>query len=186
MTDYASIIKQSVTMPQILAQYGYETPRGRRIPCPIHHGEKRNFSYRDDRFHCYVCGAHGTVIDFVMQLYGLSFTDAMKRIDQDCGLGLHIGERISDEQAEQQRRACEERIAARRARQAERNRLMNQYHAALDRYIQLDLTIQEQAPKTPFDSFSNKYVTALKQIDAARYAVDEAERKLWEFEKAVC
>ena len=180
MTDYASIIKQSVTMPQILALYGYETPRGRRIPCPIHHGEKRNFQYKDESFRCYVCGASGTVIDFVMQLYDLPFQDALKRIDRDCNLGLNIGTNVNDEQ---QRRICEERIAARRARKAERDRLQREYHKALDEWIGLDKTIQAERPVTPFDSFTDKYVDALHRIDAAGYALDEAERTIWEFEK---
>ena len=183
MTDYAVLIKQSVTMPQILAQYGFETPPGRRIPCPIHHGEKRNFSYRDDRFQCYVCGAHGDVISFVMDLYSIPFQDALKRIDRDCGLGLKIGEKISDEQAERQRRACDERIAARRARQAEHDRLYDEYHKALDEWIELDKIIREKAPKTPFDEFTDEYVSALKRIDVVAFAVDDAEQKLWEFER---
>ena len=185
MTDYASIIKQSVTMPQILALYGFDTPRGHRIPCPIHHGEKRNFQYKDGSFRCYVCGAQGTVIDFVMQLYDLTFHDALKRIDQDCGLGLHIGETVSDEQAEQQRRAYEERIAARRARQAERNRLYEEYHDALDRWIKMDKVVTNEAPKTPWDEPTERYAHAVKWIAAAAEVLDEVEQKLWEFEKAV-
>ena len=183
MTDYAELIKQSVTMPQILAQYGYDTPRGHRIPCPIHHGEKRNFSYRNDDFKCYVCGAHGDVISFVMQLNGIPFLDAIKQIDRDCHLGLNIGNQISDEDAERQRRTSDERIAARRAKKAEKDRLGREYHAALDEWIRLEQTIRNEAPRTPFDEFTEEYCSALKRIDAASYAVDEAERRLWEFER---
>ena len=182
MTDYAELIRQSVSMPQILALYGFGSPRGHRMPCPLHNGVKPNFTFNNERFKCYVCGAHGTVIDFVMQLYGLSFMDAMKRIDQDCKLGLKIGEHCSDEQDAQRRRELDERIAARRARQSERQRLYDEYHDALDRWIEMDKVVQNEAPQLPWDEPSDRYAHAVKWISAAADVVDETERNIWEFE----
>lgn len=182
MIDYAALIKHSVTVPQILAVYGFDTPRGHRIPCPIHNGEKRNFQYWNDRYKCYVCGAHGTVIDLVMQLFNLPFQDALKKIDQDCKLGLKIGEHINGEESERQRRICEERIQAKRRRDAERKRLYDAYHDALDRWIAMDKVVQNEAPRLPWDEPSDRYAHAVKWISAAADVVDETERNIWEFE----
>lgn len=46
-----------------------------------HHGEKTSsckISLDKQTFHCYGCGAHGDIIDFVMDLHKLNFNDACK------------------------------------------------------------------------------------------------------------
>lgn len=39
-------------------------------------------------FHCFGCGASGSVIDFVMRLFDLNFRQAVLRINADFHLGL--------------------------------------------------------------------------------------------------
>ena len=39
-------------------------------------------------FHCFACGAHGSVIDFVMRLFDLNFRQAVLRLNADFHLGL--------------------------------------------------------------------------------------------------
>ena len=182
MVDYAGLIKQSVTVPQILAFYGFETPRGHRIPCPIHNGDGKNFAYWEDRFKCYVCGAHGTVIDLVMQLFNLTFQDAMKKIDSDFRLGLNVGGELDAEKQEEAERISAERRRAKRKREAEHKRLIEAYHDAFDKWAELDKIIQTEAPKTPWDDESDRYVHAVKWISAAADTLDEATMKLWRFE----
>lgn len=176
----AAFIKQTVTMPQVLAMYGYDTPRGKRIPCPIHNGEKRNFAYKDDWFKCYVCGANGTVIDFVMLIFGLSFIDAIKRIDADFRFGL-----FDDADEERQRKLndlCERRREEKRRRDGKKTALYNAYHSALDDWVLYDRIIRTEAPQTPYDDFSPSYAYALRRIDEAWYAVEEANAAIWKFE----
>lgn len=182
MLDYANLIKRSVTMPQILELYGYSPKRGHRIPCPIHNGEKLNFAYKEHGFNCYVCGAHGDVISFVMQLFGLGFMDACKKIDTDCNLGLNVGGTLdADKQAEAERVSMMLR-AKHELREAERKRVQEAYHAALDRWVELDMAIRNGKPRTPYDDLTEQYAYAVKNIDAAGAALDEAEINLWEFE----
>lgn len=88
MVLIAEQIKTILTMEDVLHMYGFETPPHGRIPCPIHNGHDRNFSYKEKFFKCFVCGAHGSVIDFVMLLFGISFTQALVRLNADFGLGL--------------------------------------------------------------------------------------------------
>lgn len=182
MVDYAGLIKQSVTVPQILAFYGFETPRGHRIPCPLHNGENKNFQYWDDRFKCFVCGAHGTVIDLVMQLFNLNITDAMKKIDADFRLGLNVGGELDAEKQAEAERISAERRRAKRKREAEHKRLIETYHDAFDKWAELDKIIQSEAPKTPWDDASDRYVHAVKWLPAAADTLDEATMKLWRFE----
>lgn len=182
MIDYSALIKQSVTMPDVLAMYGINPGSYNRIPCPIHNGVKRNFAYKEHGFVCYVCGATGDVISFVEKLFGLSFRDACRKIDQDFHLGLNIGGEMDKAKRDEAERVCAERRAERRRRDAERKRLSEAYHTALDRWCELDKAIRDGAPQTPFDDFSDSYAYALKHIDQAGAVLDEAEIKLWEFE----
>ena len=41
---------------------------------------------RDRRYHCFVCGADGDVIDFAAALYGLGKKEAAVQLAQDFGL----------------------------------------------------------------------------------------------------
>lgn len=46
----------------------------------LFHGEDKNPSLHiyPDGYHCFTCGAHGTVIDVIMKLKNVSFTSAVK------------------------------------------------------------------------------------------------------------
>lgn len=79
--EKANIIKNSVTMQEILQVYRLNINRRGRIPCPIHNGKDKNFSYNNWGFQCFVCGAKGSVIDFVMQYCNLSFSEALEEIN---------------------------------------------------------------------------------------------------------
>ncbi|WP_059005262.1 CHC2 zinc finger domain-containing protein [Bittarella massiliensis (ex Durand et al. 2017)] len=77
----AEEVKVRVSLPEALRRYGLPTsPRG-RIACPIHGGEGPNFAYDQRRFHCFVCGAGGSVIDLVMGLFSLAYPQALVRLD---------------------------------------------------------------------------------------------------------
>ena len=86
--NLAEEIKARVTMDDVLAAYGLPTSRQKRIPCPLHHGENKNFAYDNKFFRCFVCGEKGTVIDFVMKLHGIGFREAVVRLNEDLGLNL--------------------------------------------------------------------------------------------------
>lgn len=110
----AEEVKARITVPEVLLRYGLPTSSRGRIPCPIHQGEDPNFAYTDGRFHCFVCGAGGSVIDLVMGLFGLTYPQALVRLDEDFGLGLMRGQR--DERA--RRKAAE--VAQKRAQERRR------------------------------------------------------------------
>lgn len=54
--------------------------------CPLH-DEKRPsfFVFKDNRFKCFGCGAHGDCIDFIQKMYGLSFQDALQFLGIETG-----------------------------------------------------------------------------------------------------
>ena len=185
MVDCADLIKAAVPMDAILRHYGLLTrTQTHRVPCPLHGGEKNNFSFRDHRFKCFVCGEHGTTIDFVMKYRGLGFVEAMEEINDSFGLDLPI--RAEREQTEADRRAREmaERIRIERKRRQDRlKQLLTAYDAAMDKYAALDIIAQETAPKGPYDEISDLYAYAVKHIDAAWEEVQDAAAAIRRFEK---
>jgi DNA primase len=50
--------------------------------CPFHDDREPSLlvDERDEHFHCFGCGAHGDVIDFVMRRDGVSFAEACRRL----------------------------------------------------------------------------------------------------------
>ena len=85
----AQVIRDSVTMDQILALYGYTTKHG-FMHCPFH-GEKTASLkvYESNRgWHCYGCERGGSVIDFVKEHENCDFRTAVNAIDNALHLRL--------------------------------------------------------------------------------------------------
>ena len=91
MTDYAEIIKSTILMPDAVERYTGQRIYRNRIRCPIHHGSDYNMRIYQRSYHCFVCHATGDVIQFVQSVCGVSFQDAMARLNEDFNLGLPIG-----------------------------------------------------------------------------------------------
>jgi DNA primase len=90
--DFAAI-KQSVPLAPLLRRYqvklrrsGRDQYRGR---CPIHRGEGAEAFHANlsrNIFHCFSCGAGGSVLDFVAAMEGCDLREAARRLRQDAFL----------------------------------------------------------------------------------------------------
>lgn len=76
--------------------------------CPLHPEKTPSFTIRDSRFRCYGCGSYGNSIDFIRQLKGLSFKEALSY------LGIEISRPIS----RTEKKEVETRIKTHRQKQA--------------------------------------------------------------------
>ena len=56
--------------------------------CPFHNEKTPSFTVNDEKgfYHCFGCGAHGSVIDFAMETEGLSFPEAVEKLAGQAGL----------------------------------------------------------------------------------------------------
>lgn len=126
MDNIADVIKESISMEDVLIHYGFRTAHNGRIPCPIHNGKDNNFSYKKHHFKCFVCGAGGSVIDFVMELFGIGFREACLRLNEEFHLGLS-DRKPSRAEVSALLRARQE-AEARREREAEEYRQMAEEH----------------------------------------------------------
>lgn len=89
--DLAGRIKGCLDMDKVAGRYGFEPSRAGFIRCPFHTGDRTASLkiYPDTGgWHCFGCGKGGSVIDFTMELFDLSFFQACIRLNSDFGLGL--------------------------------------------------------------------------------------------------
>ncbi|MEZ5758337.1 MAG: DNA primase [Emcibacteraceae bacterium] len=58
--------------------------------CPFHNEKTPSFTVNDDKgfYHCFGCGAHGDVINFVLETEGLSFPETIERLAAQAGLQM--------------------------------------------------------------------------------------------------
>lgn len=107
----ADEIKRRVTMSQVLERYGMEANHAGFVCCPFHHEKTPSLKiYPDARgWHCFGCHAGDSVVDFVMQMDGVPFQEACKRLDSTFALGLY-GPRTFAQMREQKRAAEARRL----------------------------------------------------------------------------
>ena len=104
--EIATNIKQSVSMRQVVEHYGFTPDRAGYIRCPFHSGDNHgSLKIYDGQggFCCFGCGVKGSVIDFVMQFDGLQFQAACERINDDFGLALPIGKKLTRRERERRK-----------------------------------------------------------------------------------
>lgn len=108
-----------------------------KISCPFHTDKTPSLSVKNGRFRCWSCGASGSVIDFVREMFGLSFVDAVKKLSEDFGVpvdGLDDSSYRPDLWDDVKLRIAAERVAA---ITAEIERLANKTNDLADEHRKL-------------------------------------------------
>lgn len=90
--DMKDVILNNISMIQILDKYSIQYKR-QMFNCPFH-GQDKHPSAKayNNSYHCFCCGSTGDTIRFVQNYFGLSFKEAMCKINYDFNLGLSINE----------------------------------------------------------------------------------------------
>lgn len=85
----AQVIRDSITMEQIITLYGYKTKHGFMV-CPFHGDKDASLKVYPGTggWHCFGCGKGGSVIDFVMEHENCDFRTAVVAIDKAMHMGL--------------------------------------------------------------------------------------------------
>jgi DNA primase len=110
--DFKSI-KRSVTLEPVLRHYHVKLRRSGigqyRGCCPIHHGDGRDAFHVNlarNVFHCFACGAGGTVLDFVAAMEGCSLFEAAQMLKSMCSTTPLTLIRNEKELVTERRRVC--------------------------------------------------------------------------------
>ena len=80
------IVKYSVSCREAAERYGVEVNHYGMSLCPFHNDRRPSLYVADDHYHCFACGEHGDVIDFVGRLFQLSPYDAAQKLAADFHL----------------------------------------------------------------------------------------------------
>lgn len=183
--NYAADIKRAVTTADACRAYGIHINAAGFAQCPFHREKTASMKiYPGDRgWNCFGCGQHGDVIDLVAGLYGLTFMEAISKLNDDFHVGLPINRKIG-----QNRREAAASKAFYYARQKDaQNRhfslLKAEYDAAVDLYHTLNNWADTLAPKTPDDELCDLWSFACVHLSTAGELLDRAEARLNNFLK---
>ena len=176
--DKVAIIKDRLTMDEVLRQYGY-TPK-KRMPCPLHSGCDKNFEIKGKYWRCYSHCGSGDTISFVQQLFGLSFPDTLKKIDTDFNLGLF--EHISNRKSLDIARQSYQRKKERERQKKEIEDVKNSYWDIFGDWVRLDRNKTLYTPKTPDEEWHPLFVEALQKLAYQEYLLECAESEVYEIE----
>ena len=86
----AKQIKESLDTRQVIEYYGFKVNRQGFVSCPFHSEKTESLKvFKGSRgWHCFGCGQNGSVIDFVMKLFGIGLKQAITRLNYDFNLRL--------------------------------------------------------------------------------------------------
>ena len=74
-------IKDMYNMRDILARYGLYPNRAGMVRCPFHKGDREpSLKVYAKDFHCFGCGAHGDIFDFVRLMDNLTCREAFESL----------------------------------------------------------------------------------------------------------
>ncbi len=155
-------VKMGVSMTEATERYGVEVGRNGKALCPFHNDRHPSLFVADDHYHCFACGEHGDVIDFVAKLYGLSLYEAAKKLAYD--FGIQTDKPPTKAMQEKQNRKSE----AQRLRKTEKlcfSALMAYFHLLEDWQV-------AYAPKTPEDEVDSRFTEACQWLSQVEYWVD--------------
>ena len=83
-------LKHRFTLSDVVGRSVKLVRRGRESTglCPFHNEKTPSFTVNDQKgfYHCFGCGAHGSVIDFVMNTQGMTFPEAIETLAGEVGM----------------------------------------------------------------------------------------------------
>lgn len=173
-------IKSQINMFDVCDKYGIDVNRSGFAICPFHDDSNPSMKvYPSNRgYHCYVCHAGGDVIDFVSKYFSIPFHEALKRIDEDFGLNLGIGNALTEDQEKEHRRISYQKRKRKKLLKRTENELYEKFYDALDWKLRLERLKAEFAPKTPSNDFDPVYEFAVHELPSAADDVEIADTKL--------
>mgnify|MGYP003356945601 FL=1 len=88
MNRNTEIIKENLTLRDVMEFYGISFNRRGFALCPFHNEKTASLSIKNEHYKCFGCGAYGGVIDFIMEYFNLTFKQAITKLGSDFALPL--------------------------------------------------------------------------------------------------
>lgn len=166
MIDYNIIrdnIKNRLTLEQIIEYYLGKPSYNHRWKCPIHNGNNNNLGVNGKRtWKCYKCGANGDEIQFVMQVFNLSYCNAVIKIANDFNIPI---ENTDTKEIERQIKLREQQ----RKKDLERANAMKNYEKKL-----YDILLK----------LRDKYTSVINKLSKQNLSIESSYNLITNFMKA--
>lgn len=99
--DFARQVKDAVDIVSVVGEYVKLRRSGSRYMglCPFHNDKTPSFTVNTNHgfYKCFACGAGGDVFNFVMEIEGLSFYEALKSLAERNGIPMPKRSQYADE-----------------------------------------------------------------------------------------
>ena len=102
--DIVDVIGESLTL--------YKAGINYKAVCPFHNDHTPSLVVSKTRqtFHCFVCGKHGSVVDFIMEMENMTFIEAMRYLAQRANIEWPR-QKVSDEEMTQYKKRESQLVA---------------------------------------------------------------------------
>ncbi len=175
MIDPFNSIKEALQIADIATSYGVVLKRNNQALCPFHNEKTPSFTIfpKTNSFKCFGCGAGGSVIDFVMQMYRTDALQAARKLDIDFNLGL-FDHKPTKEEIHQQAEKKEQHQADKGLETAFEGFIDKAYNLLCDYFHLLQDWKGTHAPSSPneLDTVNPLFVEACHQLDYTEYLLD--------------
>ena len=155
-------VKYGVSCREAAERYGVSVNRQGKALCPFHNDRHPSLYVADDHYYCFACGAHGDVIGFAANFFGLPIYEAAQRLAADFGI---------DTDRPPTKKILEKRRQQTEAQQLKENERL--CFSVLSDYARVlrDWRVR-YAPKSPADPIHPWYVEACRNLDRTEYYLD--------------
>lgn len=174
---FANDIISRLTMEDVWRKYGTEPIKRGFVKCPFR--EERTASmkiYPGQRgYNCFGCGKNGDVISFVRELFGISFIQAIVRIDNDFGLALPLDKKVTPKEAHEANRRIKELKDEQNRKKTQAEARETAYWSVFDEWMRLDNNKRDYAPKMINEEWHPLFCEALQKLAYQEYLLDCAE-----------
>ena len=128
---------------------------------------------------CYGCHKGGDVINLAMELYGVGFQDAVRKLNEEFGVGIDIDRVPTAKEAFQTASKVAKLKAERKKEQEAEAALERSYWKAFDRWLELDRLVVDLAGTfdRENDSFPDAFCKAILDRNEARSALEILEER---------
>lgn len=154
-------IKQSVSMLEVVEQYGYHPNRAGFISCPFHKEKTASMKVYKDSVYCFGCGRSGDIFTFVQQMDGCSFKEAFLKLGGEY-----------EKKSDWQRKKFEYQLQQKKEKERKELERKRQWK----REILQDIPMQKLFAKC-FPVFSDDWCAAVNRLEYDFYILDEMNRE---------
>lgn len=92
LNEFTQVLRDRLPLSVVVARFVAIKKKGREYSglCPFHEEKSPSFTVNDDKgfYHCFGCGAHGDLFNFIMQKLNLPFMEAVEYLAAQANLSV--------------------------------------------------------------------------------------------------